>query len=281
MRRQEKGHVWRTFRPSIVAHEKWHFPTYNDIINLAETICRIEYLSLMLETIHFVESLERRMGHFQHNSYFCCARRELPFTMCIATILCLRQRLRQIKFGDDNSHDAVHGNADGTTEVQYKYSTVQYDDNNNTNHSHRTPTVPCIHSIDCDWHDRYLHLSLFLSFLHIVRCSHSSFLGSREDRQKYVVVALEKQNVFLSQQQQQQPPPKDNYSKTQKPKTKSFTHVWFLLLCAVAAYAICRLDLSILSLTSVAGEERAGVKKPILQISVLGERNSGTRWTWG
>ena len=77
----------------------------------------------------------------------------------------------------------------------------------------------------------------------------------------------------------------ERYEKYQKPqKTPSSTRVWYLLLCAVAVYGICQLDVSVLSLESVLDGSSAATNnnpKPILQISVLGERNSGTRWTWG
>lgn len=60
-----------------------------------------------------------------------------------------------------------------------------------------------------------------------------------------------------------------------------------MILCAIFGYGLCQLDLSVGSINAVRGSYASGQsmahgsKKPILQISVLGERNSGTRWTWG
>ena len=65
-----------------------------------------------------------------------------------------------------------------------------------------------------------------------------------------------------------------------------------IVLCAVLGYGICQLDLSFQSTRSMPvirsfttsnymNNGNGDGKKPILQISVVGERNSGTRWTWG
>ena len=74
-----------------------------------------------------------------------------------------------------------------------------------------------------------------------------------------------------------------NYEKNQKPATKSSSMLrfWLLLVCGVSLVALGQLDVSVLSLSSVFSTETTGGKRPIRQISVLGERNSGTRWTWG
>ena len=63
-----------------------------------------------------------------------------------------------------------------------------------------------------------------------------------------------------------------------------------LFVCAILGYALWQLDLytgtsgdaeSELSVSSSLKNGKGDEKKPILQISILGERNSGTRWTWG
>ncbi len=86
----------------------------------------------------------------------------------------------------------------------------------------------------------------------------------------------------------------DNIKK-QKGPSRSYK-VPVMVLCAVLGYGICQLDLSAGTLTSMPemrsfttgsyfnngnGNGFANSKKPIKQISILGERNSGTRWTWG
>ena len=63
-----------------------------------------------------------------------------------------------------------------------------------------------------------------------------------------------------------------------------------LFVCAILGYAIWQLDLNMgtsgdaepsFFASSYLKNGKVDGKKPILQISVLGERNSGTRWTWG
>jgi len=77
----------------------------------------------------------------------------------------------------------------------------------------------------------------------------------------------------------------DTYDKNQKPKRRrSYAKVWCLVV-AIGFYGISQLDISALnistlSLNALGTTLHSDNKKPILQISVLGERNSGTRWTW-
>jgi hypothetical protein len=110
------------------------------------------------------------------------------------------------------------------------------------------------------------------------------------------------------QQQQQQPRPAspnnngivmldtDEVKKQKGPASRSYK-LPIMALCAILGYGLCQLDLTLgtdspftTTPTGMRGfttnnylnnGKTGNVKKPILQISVLGERNSGTRWTWG
>lgn len=81
----------------------------------------------------------------------------------------------------------------------------------------------------------------------------------------------------------------DEAKKQKGPASRSYK-LPIMMLCAVVGYAICQLDLTlgtnpsmpaIRGFTTTNYMNNGNGKKPILQISVLGERNSGTRWTWG
>lgn len=85
----------------------------------------------------------------------------------------------------------------------------------------------------------------------------------------------------------------DDNKKQKGPSSRSYK-LPVMVLCAVLGYGLCQLDLSAGTLPSMPamrgftttsylnnGNSNTNAKKPILQISILGERNSGTRWTWG
>jgi hypothetical protein len=79
----------------------------------------------------------------------------------------------------------------------------------------------------------------------------------------------------------------EDKKKKQQPNNRHPYRLPVMLLCAVLGYGLCQLDISLADSTvSIGGgvtyaSMSAGKngKKPIAQISVLGERNSGTRWT--
>jgi hypothetical protein len=83
------------------------------------------------------------------------------------------------------------------------------------------------------------------------------------------------------------PQEQEDTKKKQQPNNRHPYRLPAMLLCAVFGYGLCQLDISLADMTAGIGgsatyaSRSAGKngKKPIAQISVLGERNSGTRWT--
>lgn len=62
--------------------------------------------------------------------------------------------------------------------------------------------------------------------------------------------------------------------------------VSLMVVCAIFGYALCQFDMSMGSMQGASSLSANSLtsstgQRPILQVSVLGERNSGTRWTWG
>lgn len=86
----------------------------------------------------------------------------------------------------------------------------------------------------------------------------------------------------------------DRVKKEQGPHASSHRSykLPIMFLCAIFGYGICQLDLTLgtvpssmprtsFTTSNYLKNGKIGAKRPILQITVLGERNSGTRWTWG
>jgi hypothetical protein len=81
-------------------------------------------------------------------------------------------------------------------------------------------------------------------------------------------------------------PSEDSNDKLHPPNSmgRSYKHAWYLTVWALIVYAVCQLNVSVGSISDItnymySNNDSNGPKK-IFQISILGERNSGTRWTW-
>jgi hypothetical protein len=62
--------------------------------------------------------------------------------------------------------------------------------------------------------------------------------------------------------------------------TTAPTRAWLVIVCGIVMYAICQLDISVLSVSKYKEPVPAPTQQKIRQISIIGERNSGTRWTF-
>jgi hypothetical protein len=78
---------------------------------------------------------------------------------------------------------------------------------------------------------------------------------------------------------------KDNMDPNSKNSrsSSSTSKLWLLVACGIVVYAVLQLDISRLSLSTNnvnAAKSVPKQKRKIRQISIIGERNSGTRWTY-